>query len=397
MRRVIALMAPLLLLAISAAARADSWLPPETRTYVSADGAWRLTIKPRELSGALDFFKDKLADRPKAGGFPGDAQASAIGRMEHREEGQWRTVWGRPLTNDVSPVDAMALSDGRAVTFDNWHGMGYGDDVIAIYDAEGALVRRMGLSDFLPKEFIQALPHSVSSIQWRGEPQASVDGAQLIVPVVVPVAGQDGSPDSARPKFVDVRFQLSDGRRIADSTSAWTDALVSAHLASQRLKAEQAAARLRFISPLSAPGTSEIRDWYDYLVEAFFRLDPDWKDGYPATKVIPLPTDRDFELLCRYVGEALSDESNSDGAIMVASPSQDLLVKILTKQVQSVRPGSLAKARLYVPVDRDHVEAVRAAVARTGVRFIPIDIGRQIPQRRARLDAFLKNFKAGDE
>jgi hypothetical protein len=380
------------LLALIPPARADSWLPPSAEAYISANGAWRLTIEPRKISSRLAFFEDKLADRPKAGGLGHDGQASAMGRMEHLEHGKWSVVWGRPLVNDVSPVDALVSNDGRAVTFDNWHGMGYGDDAVVIYDAEGKAIRQMGLSEFLPKEYIRALPHSVSSLHWRGKPHVSSDGTQLIIPVLVPVPGQDALPEQKQAKLVDVRFRLSDGSHIPDATSAWHSAVASARLANERLKAEKAAARQRFISPLSPPNTSNTRDWYEYLVDAFFRLDPDWKDGYPSTQVIPLPTDEHFKLLCGYVGETLSDEMNSDGAIMIASPSQDLLVKVLKEQVRSVKPGSLAKARLYVPVDQHHLEAVRKAVAHTGIRFIPIDIDRQIPQPASRLDAYLKNF-----
>lgn len=383
--------------AIVATAHADSWRPPETRSYVSPDGNWRLTVKPRDITSPLAYFRDKVAERPNAGGVVGDTQASAVGHMEHLDKGHWRMVWTQPLGNEVSPVDAMASNAGQAVTFDNWHSMGYGNNAVAIYDAKGKLVRAVGLTDFLPKEYVHALPRSVSSIHWRGEPQFSEDGRQVIVPVVVPSAGQMGLADEADTVHVDVRFDLADGQPIRDTSAAWSDALASAREAAREIKQQEAAARKRFIEPLAAPVTGDVADWHAYLSEAFFRIDPDWEEGYPSTKVIPLRGAGNFERISGYLGDAMTDEMNAAGAIMVASPYQEVLVEVLEAQAKRVKPGALSGARVYVATDARHVQQAWDALAHTGAQFLQIDIDETIPQRKVRLERYLGNLdEAGD-
>lgn len=384
----------LLVVAIAPAAHADSWLPPETRSYVSPDGNWRLTVKPRGITSPLAYFRDKVAERPNAGGVEGDAQVSAIGSMEHLESGRWLLVWTQPLSNEISPVAALASNSGQAVTFDNWHSLGHGTNAVAIYDARGELVRAVGLADFLPEAYVRALPRTVSSVHWRGEPRFSEDGRQVVVPVVVPSVDHDAMTDEEDIAHVDVRFDLSDGRVIRDTGPAWNDALASAEAADRELTRQRAAARKRFIEPLAAPVAGDETDWHDYLSEAFFRIDPDWEDDYPATQVIPLPGAGNFDLVSGYLGDALADEMNADDAIMVASPSQEVLVDVLEEQAKRVKPGALSEARVYVATDARHVQRARGALAHTGAEFIQIDIDGTIPQRQVRLDRYLENSAA---
>jgi hypothetical protein len=371
-------------------ARADSWLPPTPERYLSSDGAWRLTVLPREITSPLRYFDDKVSGRNNAGAIPGDAQTSALGEMEHLEDGRWVVAWKKPLVNEVSPVHVVVSRHGQAVTFDNWHSMGYGRDAIVIYDREGALVRAIGLSDFLPEEYLRALPRSVSSLHWRGEPGISEDDRRLVVPVVVPEAGEDRPME--KPRFVRVSFELATGRLVEDAGPEWTRAVASAHEAYLQLEAETAKARERFVSPLAAPKDADLGAWHEYLREAFFRLDPAWEDEFPSTNVIPLPTQERFARLSGYVGDALTDDSNRDGVIMVASPSQEVLVDVLRTQAKRAAPGSLHQARIYVAADAAHVAAARSAIAHTGAAFVQLDIDALIPQRDERLDKYLKNL-----
>src|SRR3546814_11625952 len=90
--------------------------------------------------------------------------------MERRQDGHWLTVWKAPLANDVAPVDAVVSNAGVSMTFDNWHGLGWGDDALVFYSADGSQIRKFGLAAFLPGFYVEALPRTVSSIHWRGEP-----------------------------------------------------------------------------------------------------------------------------------------------------------------------------------------------------------------------------------
>lgn len=378
---------------VTATASADSWMPPTTRTYLSQDGTWRLTVSPREITSPLAYFEDKVADRQNAGGVAGSQQATASGKMEHLQGGRWNVTWDRPLVNEVSPVEALVSDAGQVATFDNWHSMGNGTDAIALYDADGSLVRALGLVDFLPEAYVRALPRSVSSMSWRGRPRFSKNGQALIVPIIVPGTDREVFGDEDKTPHVEFHFDLATGqlqRQVLDSP-AWIIALASAHQVDLKQQQEQAASRQRFISPLAAPTSREVRDWYGYLVEAFFRIDPEWDNGYPSTHVVPLPTAEKFQLLSGYFGDALTDEIHGDGAIMFASPSQDVLVQVLTKQAERAKAGSLEGARIYVAVDGKHLDAARKTLAHTGASFIQIDIDRTIPQRKARLDRYLGN------
>lgn len=394
MKKLIALCA--LLFGLSAfPAIADSWLPAKVETYTSANGNWRLTVYPRELTSPLAYFQDKVDDKQNAGGVPGDGQRSAIGHMEHRRNGRWQTVWRMPLANEVSPVDALVSNEGAVATLDNWHSTGWGDDAVVIYSDEGEQLGKFGLGAFLPKGYIDSLPHSVSSIHWRGEPRIDEKNRQLVIPVVVPTAkAQDG--DEEDKAGIDIRFRLSDGALVPPAGKAWEDAMASATQADARRRQLEEEAKEQFISPLSAPHDGDEQSWHYYLREAFFRLDPDWEDDFPDTEVVPLPDNPKFALLSRYLGEALVDELNVDSAIMVASPSQEVLVQSLESQASKVKSGSLAKTRIYVAADNAHIPTIRAALGATGAEVIQLDIDKPIPQRKERLEAYLRNHGGAD-
>lgn len=372
-------------------AMADSWLPPGVESYSSSNGTWKLTIYPRALTSPLGYFQDKVDDKPNAGGVPGDMQKSPIGHMQRKRDGRWQTVWKAPLVNDVSPVEVVVSNDGVSVTFDNWHSVGHGEDAVVVYTANGEPVRKLALSAFLPQYYIDALPHTVSSIHWRGKPRIDEQRRQLVVPVVVPTAeAQDAEVE--KPGQVDVRFALADGSLVPTEGKAWRDAIASATRADARRKELREEEKQRFVSPLVAPKDGDVTSWGHYLIDAFFRVQPDEESDFPATYVVPLATDPKFALLSGYLGEALSDDMNADGVIMVASPSQDVLVEALGKQARRAKPGWLQKARVYVAADDAHMPAARAALAHTGAQVLQIDIDEPIPQRKDRLERYLRNF-----
>ena len=374
---------------LASVARADSWLPPTPQVYFSSDKAWCLTVTPRALASSLAYYEDQVAHRAHPGARAGSLQKQAQGYLQHRERGHWRAVWNGPLLNDVGPVSAIVSSEGRVVTFDNWGSMGYGKDVVVIYDDHGRPLRAMGLDDFLPKEYIEALSASVSSIWWGGKHHFSVDGRQLLLSVVVPATNQGIANDSD--EHVELPFDMINGEALAPDSRAWTHALHEAHKVAAERRAAQAAADAAFVAPLLGPKTDRDEDWHRYLIEAFFRLDPDWKDDFPATKVLRRPQRKDYQASVGFLGDALRDEMSRTGVLMAASPSQDNLVRVLIEEVAIVPHGWLKQARVYVVVDDAHTEAVARALAPTGATYIQLDPGKPIPQRKARLDVYMKN------
>lgn len=374
---------------LAGVASADSWQPPTPEVYFSSDKAWRLTVTPRALVSSLAYYEDQVAHRAHPGARAGNLQKQAQGYLQHREHGHWRAVWNAPLLNDVGPVSAIVSSAGRVVTFDNWGSMGYGKDVVVIYDDHGKPLRAMGLDDFLPKEYIEALPASVSSIWWGGKHHFSVDGQQLVLSVVVPATNQGIADDSD--EHVELPFDMTSGKTLAPDPRAWAHALHEAHKVAAEQRAAQAAADAAFVAPLLGPKTDRDEDWHRYLVEAFFRLDPGWKNDFPATKVLRLPQRKDYEASVGFLRRALRDGTNQDSALMLASPSQDNLVRVLSEEVATVPHGWLKQARVYVVVDDAHTTAVARILAPTGATYIQLDPGKPIPQRKERLDAYMAN------
>lgn len=370
------------------AAFADSWLPATTQRYVSADGAWRLTVEPRAITGPLEYFQDQVDGKDNPGGVPGSTHTSARGTMERRVNGAWQRVWQRPLRNDVAPVDVVVLPGGTALTLDNWHSMGYGSDAVVLYDQQGTAVAAYALTDFLPEDYVQALPRSVSSMGWRGEAKALSDGKRVMVPVVVPTA--DAAPYEKDAAHVPVIFDLAAGKVEPPAGRDWDHAVEVAREARKKQLAAEAEERRRFIEPLQAPAEPDERSWHAYMVEAFFRLDRDWDDTYPATKVLRLPGAPGYRASEKWVHEALWDEFFRDGTTMFASLSQDALVERIEAEVKDMPAGMLSRAHIYLVLDSARFARARSALIGSGAHVIQIDPEIPIPQRPARLKRYLE-------
>ncbi len=66
-------------------------------------------------------------------------------------------------------MEFFVANDGGLVTLDNWHNTGYGT-AVAIYAADGKLVKAYALADIFDKQEIEAFAQSVSSIHWHKGP-----------------------------------------------------------------------------------------------------------------------------------------------------------------------------------------------------------------------------------
>lgn len=362
------------------AAHADTWARATTQQYTSADGAWRLTIEPRDLTGNLAYFRDKVEGKEQPGGVAGDARTTATATMEHCVSGTCRRVWQRALLNDVAPVTAVVTNGGRVITFDNWHSTGYGGNAVVIYNMRGAPLRRLSLPEFLPRDYVIALPRSVSSLHWRGTPRALADGRRVAVPVVVPL--RSAKYDDLQ--HVDVVFDLASGVVSLPPDRVWRPALAqaSAALASQR--AEQAAWEQRFLQPARAPVNGDERGWHEYLEDAFSRLDLDPRDRSPTIKVLRIPTAPGYDASARAMRAALR-EARVDGTFMLGSPSQAGLLDFLEKEARSMHAGTLTGLRIYLALDDARFARAKAILEPCGAELIQLDPAKSIPQRADRL------------
>lgn len=381
-RTCIALIASLL----AATAIADSWLPARRSTHVSADGQWRLTVDPRPITSPIDYFGDKVDGKPNAGAPPGEPRSSAIGTMERKEGRSWRQVWREPLRNEVAPVDALAIPGGGAATFDNWHSMGFGRNVVVIYDAGGRVLASHALIDFLPREYVRALPRSVSSLHWRGEPRVSADGRVLTVPVAIP-DDRDPEDEPGEYRFVDMGFDLATGQPLPRHDPAWEQALREAHAARQRQVVQEEESRRKFTSPLFAPTSGLERDWNLYLIDAFFRLASDPEPGYPGTTVLRAPGASDYSQSLQWLRKALdADERALTSTRMFGSPSPQNLAEVLVAEAASLEVDSLRQRTIFIALPDELFSRVSAALSHTGATLKQLDPAKGIAQRPERLE-----------
>ena len=204
-------------------ARADSWPPPRTKQYMSANGTIQAVIVPRALAVHFEYFQGKADGRSAAGQRPGSTITAPFAHVSRRTgDGRWTTLWQQPLVNDVVPVDALVANSGQyLITFDNWHHMGYGPDAVAIYDAHGRLIRKYALTDFLPLAYIKTLSTTVSSIRWNAG-HFLIDNDETLI---IRVAEPSFHFNDDRGLAVSVRIRLSDGTITPPAGRAWERAL----------------------------------------------------------------------------------------------------------------------------------------------------------------------------
>ncbi|UXE67249.1 MAG: hypothetical protein KA713_01190 [Chryseotalea sp. WA131a] len=146
---------------------ADSWAPPKTKDYYNEDRTYFVRIVPRTVPEK--FWKWMNAKpRQKDRFSPADATIIPCHAIMYKKTKNGDSlVWKKKLINQTAPVSAFVSNNaGYLVTFDNWHSMGYGVDVMVYYDNQGDLIKRHMLEDISPFP-INTYSMSVSSIWWR--------------------------------------------------------------------------------------------------------------------------------------------------------------------------------------------------------------------------------------
>jgi hypothetical protein len=217
MRKVnVTLLSAIAVLACGLRVFADSWALPEPKKYYSESKRYYIEVVPRKLESQLKYFEDKVAKKEPAGSKPGVKDNYCKGIFyKQNEKGEFEKVWESRLSNDVAPVGALVSNSGEyVVTFDNWHSVGHGNDVVVIYGQLGKTIKKMALSDIVPPN--THLPRSVSSIWWGGKHYIDEKNLHLVLKVV---SKWSNSPDD-EPEYKDVRVDLTSGELIRASVAA---------------------------------------------------------------------------------------------------------------------------------------------------------------------------------
>ncbi len=346
-------------------ARADSWALPTPTTYEAADASARLSVTPRDVGSQLSYFEGRAQGVPPRGVLEVSDGA-----------GGWRAAWDVALINEVAPVSALVASGGRyVVTFDNWHSVGRGENVVVIYDASGRVVRSLTLSDLLPAAYIEALPHSVSSTAWGGEHRFDGDGI-LLLQILVP------TEDQRTRTYVDLPIELATGRVLTPENAAWTDAVAQAERVTAARRASRQRADAAFRAPLVAPVSSDEGDWYAYLREVFARLDRAPEFRHPATSVLRAPDHPDYSQSERNLC-AKFHRGFGTLLVMASMGPPEAFIQAIGRCFEE--PVNADYGEIYVVIPPQHNAAIIAALEPSGARIITIDPSVPVAQRPERI------------
>jgi hypothetical protein len=149
--RLVLILISIFCLSIPGISVADEWARPSVREYKSSNGNYVVVVEPASkgnLPTATVYWINK-DDRT--------------------------VLWTTNLVNSVAPIESLVTDDGRyVITLDDWHSVGYGDNVIVFYNQSG-MIKRYSLeeaaSEFVKEKklnsFRQQFEHSVSSRWWR--------------------------------------------------------------------------------------------------------------------------------------------------------------------------------------------------------------------------------------
>lgn len=151
------------ILAVAITLRADDWAGPVMTHVFSGDGRRFVKVIPGKSIGDTYGFS----------GSPKGPWATAE-IYEQRKDKAFVLVARITLRNPVAPVDVLVSNTGAFMTLDNWHNVGYGE-VVAIFHANGQLLRSFRLTDLIAESELGAVPTSVSSRWWRCKPMGFSD------------------------------------------------------------------------------------------------------------------------------------------------------------------------------------------------------------------------------
>lgn len=143
-------------------ASADSWRLPDRQRIVSPNGSFVLDLVPSNIRSQIDYFQEEDTGRKS------DRNPCWGRLLRQLPDGKEAVLWTADLDNKVAPVEVVIADSGKVVVgFDNWHSIGYGPNVLAVYGEQGKLRFRHSLEELMPARQIRKLTPSVSSRRWR--------------------------------------------------------------------------------------------------------------------------------------------------------------------------------------------------------------------------------------
>lgn len=259
--------------------RADSWPLPTKEKYYSPGKRFYLEVTPKKLESQLEYFTDKVDGKENAGAVKGAKDNYARGAFyARRAGGGYARRWEIPLVNEVAPVSALVSRSGNyVVTFDNWHSVGHGDDVVVIYNAQGGLVKKFGLEDLLTEGDIETFQRSVSSMRWGGKHY--IDESQGLLVLKIVSNGKSSWEESAT--FHELKIELATGRPLEPKRDLFPQPRVFAIVTAIQPPAATAADTISDKPSCASPEIS-----FDSTES--LRLSPEQTNAQAAARPLPL-------------------------------------------------------------------------------------------------------------
>lgn len=146
---------------------ADYWDPPKTRRYYSPDSSWFAEVVPLYTPVKYWTYRDAKPRRRHKFTAADTVIVPCHATMFRLQGSDTLKVWEKQLINRVAPARVLVSTNGRyLITIDNWGSVGYGVDVLVVYDVQGNLLKRYALEDFSPFP-INTYWRSISSLWWN--------------------------------------------------------------------------------------------------------------------------------------------------------------------------------------------------------------------------------------
>jgi hypothetical protein len=295
-----------------------------------------------------------------------------MGRLQVLENGRWRTVWQRPLVNDVSPVSALVSNDGaHVVTFDNWHSIGLGNNVVVIYGADGNPVRSLRLDESVPVYIIDSFPRSVSSLYWQGE-GTRIEGGRLHLAILEP--GSD-FPSTVRGFFIDIDLATGAVGPIAEADlTRWRPRACEAH---RRVVAELRQFIERERADLTAPTLEESPAWERYGFQVASRL---YWPNIPLVIRLPEVQDEFYSMnLTSFRNFLVQPAGDAPDRRVFVAARQERLAAEIERAAAGLRPGRLAGVEMTFIAGSAHWPRIVAALGTSGARLRQVDPATPLP------------------
>lgn len=353
-------------------AMADSWPSPTVQTTLSANEAFRFTVTPREVKSQLAYFEAKAAGKDLPSSTP------ATGLLERRNGTKWETVWRGELVNEVAPVTTLVSDDGKwVVTFDNWHSVGFGANVVVIYGEKGQLVRSLKLDDLMPGYFLDGLPRSISSLWWQSGPPRLREGT-----LEIPIADLDR--EATLPAFY-VSISLTDGSVLPmnpEVIKAVNPRFCAAH--TQSVQSDNAILAFHR-SDLVAPTDGSKDAWTRYQHHAVSRLSSSDRSedlgGILPSFELLLPGEYMFKEFREHFRAALTTDASEMPIRWFSSRNLESMTIEVEKAAPKIKPGQLAGVEMHFLTDKAHWPRLQSALAKSGAILVLVDIKTPIPQK----------------